>query len=704
MAARALLFLFFALAVLPAVLHTARALCPESCECGRAPPHVLCANRGLRTVPRALPADSALLVRVLGLAGNFIDGVGARDLARYSRLTRLDLQFNRIGQVHPRAFAKLSELRELYLGHNLLSAVPPLALQPLTKLAVLYVNHNVIEELESGTFGNLTSVTQLRLDGNALETLRESVFEPLSGLVSLRLESNRVRRVHPAAFAKLARLQLLNLSDNQQTELRDARTFARLHSLRTLLLARNRIGHVGAGVFQDLHRLVTLSLSGNGITELEPEALAGLSHLRELALDGNALTEVPAGLLDPLARLERLDLSANSIARVHDGAFAQLERLRVLALRGNRLASLAGGALSTNTALRALDLRGNEWACGCRAEAVKSRAGGEGGGHVAVRCREEDEEKVEEELMELSDSCLEEREEAVVQGGSAQEREEQSTQRINENIQNTSASSRPGKKRGKPRALKGTLTTKIVPMTTQQRLDSSRQEHHYEHTDACRFNRLHIANVTVDEVADSTATVRWDAAADGGEFALLFRVFFDRLGDSTRFPRYAYEDGTSRALTLRELRPDSAYMACVESVVGGAPCHVASRDHCAGFVTAAGARDAEKKAWPMALAALAVSVLLAVLLGGAGLTRALTRRRRRRRSGRIKGGGAYSFSARTPFRTAMATACASSEFSAYRSGRALAEEGDLIQFTAERIYNSAPACRQDDVTMHRFSD
>ncbi|XP_037391212.1 TLR4 interactor with leucine rich repeats [Pygocentrus nattereri] len=718
MAARALLFLLLVvcLALLPAAVHAARALCPERCECGRAEQHVLCANRGLRTVPGAPPAESARLVRVLVLAGNFIDVLGASDLARYGHLARLDLQFNRIGRVHARAFARLSELQELYLGHNLLSAVPPRALQPLTKLAVLYVNDNVIEELEREAFGNLSSVVRLRLDGNALETLRESVFEPLSGLVALQLESNRLRHVHPTAFTSLTRLQFLNLSDNRQTELRDARTFAHLKSLTTLLLARNRIVHVGARIFQDLRRLSTLSLSGNRIIRLEPEALVGLSRLRELALDGNALTEVPAGLLDPLARLESLDLSANQIALVHEAAFTHLARLRVLTLRDNRLARLAGGVLAANSALRALDLRGNEWMCGCRAEALRSRAGG--GGELAVRCREREEDEEEEEGkggaeraegMEQRGSCADEAQEERLKGGEEGEGVRVAEERAERRKKNMSTSLGDGKKRGKPRALTGALTTKTVPMTTkdaavaQQRVDSSLQEKCYEHTaaltDACHFNRHHIANVTVDAVTDSTATVHWTAAADRGELALHFRVFFDRLGSSERFPRYAYDDGSSRALTLQELRPDSAYLACVESVVGGVSCHVASREHCAGFVTGAGVREAE--AWHVAAAALALSVFLALLLGGAGLARALTRRRR---SCRIKGGRAYSYSARTPFRAAMATACASSEFSAYRSGRALAEEGDLIQFTGDRLYNSAPGCREDGVTMQRFID
>lgn len=740
MAERALfLFLALLLALLPAA-----DLCPERCECGSGPQHVLCANRGLQAVPGAPPPESARLVLVLGLAGNFIDGIGARDLARYGQLARLDLQFNRIERVHPRAFARLSELRELYLGHNLLSAVPRRALRPLTRLAVLYVNHNAIEQLDSEAFRNLTRVQRLRLDGNALETLRESVFAPLSGLVALRLESNRLRHVHHHAFANLTRLQFLNLSDNRQTELRDDRTFARLESLNTLLLARNHIAHVGARIFQDLQRLATLSLSGNRIVQLEPEALVGLSRLRELALDGNALTEVSAGVLDPLERLEHLDLSANQLARVHEAAFAHLARLRVLTLRDNRLAKLAGGALAANAALRALDLRDNEWTCGCRAEALRSRAGG--GGTVAVRCRESEEEEDRKEREEREDktdqgdSCTAEdperikgKEDTGVRIMGEEDRgvrimgeedtgvrikgEEDTGERMkgDEDTESEGGTEEPrakrrklkiqdtSGKRGRTSALTAALTTKVVPIGTedaavaQQRFGSSPQgKQTAAFTDACNFNRLYICNVTVGEVTDSTAVIRWGAAAVG-ELALLFRVYFDRLGGAERFPRYVYEDGASRALTLRELRADSAYLACVESVVGGVSCHVASREHCVGFVTGAGVPEA--RAWPVAAAALAVSGALALLLGGAGLWRALTRRRRSRR---IKGGRSYSYSARTPFRAAMATACASSEFSAFRSGRALSEEGDLIQFTTDRVYHS-PAGREEDITIHSFS-
>ncbi|XP_007239928.3 TLR4 interactor with leucine rich repeats [Astyanax mexicanus] len=683
MAARALTVLLLsaaaALRLAPADPHPP---CPEPCECGRATPpqpllHVLCANRGLRAVPSALPVESARLVRVLSLAGNFISDVGARDLAHYRRLASLNLQFNRIGRVHPRAFARLHELRELYLGHNLLAALTPRMLRPLTQLSVLYINNNIIEELEPGAFGSLEHVTRLRL------------------------ESNRLLRVYPATFANLTRLHFLNLSDNLQTELRDSSVFAGLAALRTLLLARNRIVHVSTGIFRDLESLETLSLSGNGIIQIESHALEGLSNLRELALDRNALTEVPAELLDPLVHLENLDLGGNQIVHVHEDAFKNLARLRVLTLRQNRLTRLEGGTLAGNTGLRTLDLRGNEWRCGCQVEALRSQVGGGGkdGGETEVQCYDGKlEEQVEE--VEPEEWCTaaagapekEVMEEVVVKEEvfAKEVKEVLDEEVLEEVVVKEEVVEEVLEERGKASALKGTLATNTVPLATE---------------DACLFNRHHIDNVTADDITDTTATVRWSAQGWGNKLSLHFRVFFDRLGSSTRFPRYAHADGTNRELTLRELRPNSAYMACVESIVGGASCHMASREHCTGFVTGTdGGGAQEVGAWHMATAALAVSVLLVVLLGGAGLVHTF-KKRRRTRSNRMKGGGrGYSYSARTPFRSAMVTACASSEFSAYRSGRSLAEDGDLIQFTGERLYSAPLGSREGDATVPRFSD
>ncbi|XP_053469195.1 TLR4 interactor with leucine rich repeats [Ictalurus furcatus] len=717
------------------LLLCARAACPELCECPRAQ-HVLCANRGLRAVP-----ESSRPVRVLGLAGNFIGNVSALALARYGHLTRLDLQFNQIRRVHPKAFETLLELEELYLGHNLISTLHPGTLGPLQKLTVLFSNDNDLRELTGDTFGKLGSLVRLRLDKNAIELLSESVFQHVSSLMFLHLESNQLRHIHHRAFYSLTKLQFLNLSDNKQTQLRHRTLFSQLRSLLTLLLSRNQITHIGSHVFQNLKKLTKLSLSTNNILRLENDTLKGLVRLQELAIDGNKLTEIQAGVLEPLTRVERIDLSDNRIAHIDPAAFARLARLRVLDLSNNRLRRISGGAFASNAALFQLELSGNQWKCDCQMEKLKdwmaeTRARGKlltalvrcdrppalegkylehvngtellnGSGY----CRADD----EEDMMEAQEPPGV-TEDMLKRGGDKETARDAQGSHKNLTVKRKmEVKLRPAPsasaKVSSSSALLGTLTTKTFPSTEENistwELSDAPQNHVEHHaavrvavTDACQFNRRYIVNVGVHNVSFDSSTVSWSTPADAHTaqaHALMFRILFDRFGHSVRFPRYVYTDGSARAVTLRELRPDSTYITCVESVVGGALCQVAPRDHCAGFVTTSPESVVELQ--HVTAAVLAVNALLILSVGGVWLWRVLRRRIKTRKSSahtHVR----HMYSTRRPFRSAMAATCVSSEFSGYQSGRPLAEEGDLIQFPVDRFYDS----RDDNSVIPRISD
>lgn len=734
------------------LLLCARAACPKFCDCPRAQ-HVLCANRGLRALP-----ESSRSVSVLGLAGNFIGNVSARALASYGHLTRLDLQFNQIRRVHLKAFENLVELEELYLGHNRISKLHPGTFRPLQKLRVLYGNDNDIRMLSGETFGKLGSLVRLRLDKNALELLSESVFKHLSSLMFLHLESNQLRHIHHKAFSSLTKLQFLNLSDNKQTQLCETSLFSQLRSLVTLLLSGNRLTHVGSHVFQHLKKLTKLSLSNNNILKLENDTLKGLVHLRELTMDGNKLTEIQAGVLEPLARVEQLDLRDNRITRIDPTAFTRLTRLRVLDLSNNRLRRISSNAFSTNSALFQLELGGNQWKCDCRMEKLKewmadTRARGkllttlvrchhpptlEGKylDHVndtellvdrtgSENCRADDEEEVKDSRGAEGQEPPGVTEERLKRGGQTEEdmqtrdadgrhknlvikRKKEVKLRTAPSVSTKSSSSS---------ALVRTLATKMLPLTEenvsmwelndalQNRVPRKHVQHYtagsVEMTDACQFNR-YIVNVSVHNVTFDSTTVSWSTPEDTHTvpgLALMFRVLFDRFGHSVRFPRYVYTDGSARAVTLQELRPDSTYITCVESVVGGALCQVAPRDHCAGFITMSLSATSDIKLQHVTAAVLGANVLLILLVGAVWLGRIVKRRIKTRKSSahtHVR----HMYSIRRPFRSAMATTCVSSEFSGYQSGRPLAEEGDLIQFPVERFFEG----RDDDSIIPRFSD
>lgn len=359
------------LLVLNGVISSSQAgsFCPDRCDCQH-PQHIMCANRGLRTVPEP-GAQVSEEVLIFSLGGNFIGNVSNVDFLRYNNLVRLNLQYNQIQNIQPKAFANLSNLEELYLGHNLLSGITNGTLDTLKKLTILYGNNNSIKRIPPGLFTHLDKLVKLRLDGNSIQILQDSVFKCLASLHYLHLESNKLHHIHRNAFSGLTSLRFLNLAHNKQSAVRNALTFSHLAALTTLLLSENEIVYIGNGVFQNLQKLSRLSLSNNRISRLDRGALKGLSSLRELLIDGNELEEIPAGLLDSLVRIEELDFSRNQISNVDSLAFSQLKHLKVLKLENNMLTSLSGDIFALNNVLYDLDLHGNNWTCDCRLEDLK---------------------------------------------------------------------------------------------------------------------------------------------------------------------------------------------------------------------------------------------------------------------------------------------------------------------------------------------
>uniref|UniRef100_A0A674E8Z5 TLR4 interactor with leucine rich repeats n=1 Tax=Salmo trutta TaxID=8032 RepID=A0A674E8Z5_SALTR len=737
----------------------ASGFCPERCDCQHAQ-HLLCTNRGLRAVPKVPSSQVPEDVLVFSLGGNFIGNISAFDFTRYGNLIRLNLQYNQIQTIHPKAFEKLSKLEELYLGNNLISTIPPGTLQSLKKLTTLYGNNNNMKKITPELFGNLESVVRLRLDGNAIELLQDSVFKSLTNLHYLHLESNQLSHIHRNAFSKLIKLRFLNLAQNKQAAVRNVFTFSQLRSLSTLLLSENEIQYVGNHVFQNLKKLSKLSLSNNNISRLESQALKGLSSLRELLMDGNELEDIPAGLLDPLERIEELDFSRNHISTVNPMAFKELKHLRVLKLKDNRLTSLSGHIFALNSRLYNLDLHGNNWTCDCRLSELKQwMTSAHSQGKlltVFVQCHhpatlkgkyldyvnssqlqpqgnwshlcetqigpEESrgggvlEKEVEERMMREGEVR---KDVGIQQEQGGPEERDKSLSLDRKRRKKISASPRSRPSAGKhEKGRRGSVLGRGIPQTQAPSLINPTEYGLPVMTDPCMFNRHFLTNVTVDQVASSTATVHWTTrhhlrftpGAGQGLDEVHYRLLFDRFGTSGRFPRYVYARGGARSVMLRELRPEVTYMVCVEGVVGGAVCQVAPRDHCAGLVTLPEESRRQGTLTSdlhlVTIATLAVNAILLLVIGGAWLGQSLRRKLKRRKSAvHVR----HMYSTRRPFRGSMATTAAvSTDFTSFQSSRAprlgtLEEGGDLIEFPCDRFLDNSPT-RRDNSNMQRFCD
>uniref|UniRef100_A0A674E908 TLR4 interactor with leucine rich repeats n=1 Tax=Salmo trutta TaxID=8032 RepID=A0A674E908_SALTR len=709
----------------------ASGFCPERCDCQHAQ-HLLCTNRGLRAVPKVPSSQVPEDVLVFSLGGNFIGNISAFDFTRYGNLIRLNLQYNQIQTIHPKAFEKLSKLEELYLGNNLISTIPPGTLQSLKKLTTLYGNNNNMKKITPELFGNLESVVRLRLDGNAIELLQDSVFKSLTNLHYLHLESNQLSHIHRNAFSKLIKLRFLNLAQNKQAAVRNVFTFSQLRSLSTLLLSENEIQYVGNHVFQNLKKLSKLSLSNNNISRLESQALKGLSSLRELLMDGNELEDIPAGLLDPLERIEELDFSRNHISTVNPMAFKELKHLRVLKLKDNRLTSLSGHIFALNSRLYNLDLHGNNWTCDCRLSELKQwMTSAHSQGKlltVFVQCHHPATLKgkyldyVNSSQLQpqgnWSHLCETQIGPEESRGVEMKERDK-SLSLDRKRRKKISASPRSRPSAGKhEKGRRGSVLGRGIPQTQAPSLINPTEYGLPVMTDPCMFNRHFLTNVTVDQVASSTATVHWTTrhhlrftpGAGQGLDEVHYRLLFDRFGTSGRFPRYVYARGGARSVMLRELRPEVTYMVCVEGVVGGAVCQVAPRDHCAGLVTLPEESRRQGTLTSdlhlVTIATLAVNAILLLVIGGAWLGQSLRRKLKRRKSAvHVR----HMYSTRRPFRGSMATTAAvSTDFTSFQSSRAprlgtLEEGGDLIEFPCDRFLDNSPT-RRDNSNMQRFCD
>ncbi|NXF37081.1 TRIL protein, partial [Nyctibius bracteatus] len=664
------------------LLPAAEPICPEPCDCQQHQ-HLLCTNRGLRSVPKAAEPQDIL---TYSLGGNFIANISAFDFHRLAGLQRLDLQYNRIRSLHPKAFERLGRLEELYLGNNLLPALAPGTLSALAKLRILYVNANEIGRLSAASFSGLGSLVKLRLDGNELGSLGDSTFSGLPNLLYLHLESNRIRWLSRGAFTGLAKLRFLDLSGNQQSSLRHPDIFGPLRSLHTLLLASNSLQQLTGGLFQHLPGLAKLSLSGNRLVHLAPDAFTGLGSLKELRLEGNLLSHLPAALLEPLSSLEALDLSRNTLTALHPATFSRLGRLQELSLRDNALATLPGELFASSPALYRLELEGNAWSCDCRLRGLKHWLGAwHSQGRlltVFVQCR------LPPTLAGKYLDYLQDAQLPPPQDGGP----------CHDGASPSSAAAWP-RRAGKPRSAPAAGVPPLV-------------------SDPCDFNKLFLCNLSVEAVGSSSVTVRWAVRPHRSPRLLgpvRFRLLFDRFGTAVKFQRFVYmPERGEPAATLRELRPDTPYLVCIEGVLGGRVCPVAPRDHCAGLVTlpeggeaAGGPRGPDQQLLTLVLLSVNALLLFAALAAWASrLLRKKVLGRRRRKAAPVHVRQLYS--TRRPLRS-MGTGV-SADFSGFQShrpprGAACAiSEADLIEFPCERFMDSGGARHGDDHLLQRFAD
>ncbi|KAM9328054.1 leucine-rich repeat and transmembrane domain-containing protein 2 [Pholidichthys leucotaenia] len=134
---------------------------------------------------------------------------------------------------------------------------------------------------------------------------------------------------------------------------------------RSLLLANNKLGSLGALAFANLSSLEELDLSNNYLDNLPAGLFKDMSNLTRLTLHNNSLTVMDRDLFQGLGGLQSLDLSLNGLSTIPLGLMDELQSLRWLSLAGNRLHGLERAAFEPLANLQHLELGQNPWECDC---------------------------------------------------------------------------------------------------------------------------------------------------------------------------------------------------------------------------------------------------------------------------------------------------------------------------------------------------
>lgn len=200
----------------------------------------------------------------------------------------------------------------------------------LPHLAVLRLNHNRISSLlpEHGPEVALAvAVAQGKRDDGAEETA--PTVGAFSRLEVLQLGFNQITDITALGLHRMPALKVLYLQGNDISRVVGLET---CHSLRELVLDKNRIKYLDAGSFVGLVALRELRMQENGLRSLSN--FQTLESLQVLALGYNRISDLPE--LDKLATLPSLTelwLANNPVARkqlYRPGLIKRLVGLRVL--------------------------------------------------------------------------------------------------------------------------------------------------------------------------------------------------------------------------------------------------------------------------------------------------------------------------------------------------------------------------------------
>ena len=221
-------------------------------------------------------------------------------LAGLTKLTHLDLAYNRISDISP--LAGLTNLTYLRLEDNKISDISPL--RNLTKLTELHLDGTGIVDISP--LRNLTKLTELNLTVNHIVDV--SPLSELTNLTYLRLDVNEIWDFSPIAGL------IPNLTHYSNTKQRGLDTPVTIPDPKLRFAIEKALGKTSgaATTAADMLKLTELEADKQGIQDIT--GLKFATNLTRLSLEDNSIVDISP--LANLKNLTRLSLGNNSIVDI----------------------------------------------------------------------------------------------------------------------------------------------------------------------------------------------------------------------------------------------------------------------------------------------------------------------------------------------------------------------------------------------------
>ena len=281
---------------------------------------------------------------------------GVKPLHSENRVTRLELQENRLQGAIPPEIRLLTLVEDLWLWGNDLTSIPA-EIGQLENLKHLGLVNNDLTSIPA-EIGQLENLKHLDLRSNDLTSSSiPAEIGQLKNLKTLLLNSNPLTSI-PAGVLQLNSLETLWIGKTQIAEI-PVEIF-QMSALRSLIMQTNQLtGSIPPEIGQ-LKNLETLLLNVNKLTGPIPPEIGQLKNLRDLTLHQNKLTGSIPPEIGQLNNLEELSIHTNQLTGPIPPEIGQLKNLRYLAPGDNQLTGSIPPEIGGLESLQTLYLQNNQ--------------------------------------------------------------------------------------------------------------------------------------------------------------------------------------------------------------------------------------------------------------------------------------------------------------------------------------------------------